>query len=716
MHFTFKLVTIVLKTIYPFNYFCSANFTKMRSVYSYLQRNYYEILKVILFIIAIVIVVWVSPKESIFRFEFQLGSPWKHADLFAPFDFAIIKTEKQLSEEREQILSNFKPYFKRLNDVTETGAANLDFTFGERWAITLGEGRSEDSIKYIQFLQKLYNKIEGTGIIRYDAVLDGQSSASRIRLIQGNEVSEVPVSNYLDIRSANDIARKAISNLNVEDSVFLQNIISQALVQNIYYDEDISRVEWEVILSQISPTRGLIQKDELVISTGEVVSAEKYQILTSLKTDYEQELGSSEARQIIIGGMVLLITLLFVVQFLFILLYKKQYYDGLKNIILILLTQVVLIVVTHYILEHYPQWIWMIPFAILPIIIVAFMDSGIAIIVHLITVMIIGFYAPNSFIFFYTQFTAGLIAVFTVRTLSKRADLFRATILVFLTYMVVYVSMLLVQEGSLDNFSTNLASNLGGSSVLLLLAFPIIFIYEKVFGVLTHLSLLELSNTNNPLLRDLAIKAPGTFQHSIQVSNLASEALYEIGGDALLARTGALYHDIGKMESPLYFVENQISGYNPHDELTYEESARIIIGHVLNGIEMARKARLPEQIIDFIRTHHGDRRVEYFYRLEKKVNPGMEVDQSEFTYHGPIPFSRETAVVMMADSVEAASRSIAEPDEQKINDLVDNIIDGQMKDNQFINADITMKEINTVRKVLKKKMLNIHHVRIAYPD
>ena len=688
----------------------------MSSVLSKLQHNYYEILKVILFILAIVIVVWVSPKESIFRFEFQLGAPWKHGDLFAPFDFAIIKTEKQLNEEKEQILSNFKPYFKYFDDVTEAGAANLEFTFGERWAITFGNERSVDSLKYLNFLKNIYKQIEDVGIIRYDVVIDGQSSSARIRLIQGNEVTEVPAIKFYNLRSANDLARQAISDFNVEDSVFLQNIISQSLVQNIYYDETISTTERDEILGQISPTRGLVQKDELIISTGEVVTAEKYQVLTSLKKDYEQDLGSSDARQMIIGGMVLLITLLFVIQFLFILLYKKKFYNALKNVVLILLTQVLLIVVSHFILENYPQWIWMIPFAILPVIIVAFMDAGIAIIVHLITVLIIGFYAPNSFVFFYTQFTAGLIAVFTVKSLSKRADLFRATILVFFTYMVVYVSMLLVQEGSLDEFSTNLATYLAGSSVLLLLAFPIIFIYEKFFGVLTHLSLLELSNTNNTLLRDLAIKAPGTFQHSMQVANLASEALYEIGGDALLARTGALYHDIGKMENPLYFVENQVSGYNPHDELTYEESARIIIGHVINGIEMARKARLPEQIIDFIRTHHGDRRVEYFYRLEKKLNPGMEVDQSEFTYHGPIPFSRETAVVMMADSVEAASRSIAQPDEQKINDLVDNIIDAQMKENQFINADITMKEINTVRKVLKKKMLNIHHVRIAYPD
>ena len=257
---------------------------------------------------------------------------------------------------------------------------------------------------------------------------------------------------------------------------------------------------------------------------------------------------------------------------------------------------------------------------------------------------------------------------------------------------------------------------MAGSSVLLLLAYPIILIYEKIFGVITQLTLLELSNTNNPLLRELSMKAPGTFQHSLQVANLASEALYAIGGDSLLARTGALYHDIGKMNNPMYFIENQVSDYNPHETLSSEESARIIIGHVLDGIEMARKAGLPEQIIDFIRTHHGDRRVEYFYRLERKMNPGMEVDQSEFTYHGPIPFSRETAVVMMADSVEAASRSINKLDEQKINDLVDNIVGSQINDGQFMNSDITLKDINVVKKVLKKKLLNINHARIAYPD
>ncbi len=688
----------------------------MNAILTQLQRHYYEIIKIALFILAIALTVWISPKESIFRYEFQQGKPWSHSDLFAPFDFSIVKTEEELANEREQILRNFAPYFKLYEEITERGRRDLEQSFADNWVITYSEDRRDDSLRFLNHLRRIYDQIEDKGIIRYNEVLEGKTESSPIRFIRGNEFSEVTLGSLYNIRTANDYALQQLNRYNYEDSIFMRNVISQALVQNVLYESNLSRAEIEQFLSRVSPTRGLIQKGELIISSGEVVTAEKYQQLSSLKKEYEQELGSSEARKIIVSGMVLLVSLLFILQFLYLFLYKKKFYDSLKYIIMILVTQAILMIVTHYIFENFPQWTLMIPFAILPVIIVAFTDAGVAIIVHLVTVMVLGFYAPNSFSFFYTQFAAGIVAVFAVRQLTKRADLFRASMLVFLTYMVVYVSLMLVQDGSVEKFSTNQATYLAGSSILLLLAFPFIFLYEKLFGILTHLSLLELSNTNNPLLRDLSIKAPGTFQHSLQVANLASEALYEIGGDALLARTGALYHDIGKMENPLYFVENQVSGYNPHDELTYEESARIIIGHVLTGIEMARKNGLPEQIIDFIRTHHGNRRVEYFYRLERKLNPGMEVDQTEFSYHGPIPFSRETAVVMMADSVEAASRSISQPDEQKINDLVDNIVNSQMEDNQFINAAITMKDINTVKKVLKKKLLNIHHVRIAYPD
>jgi putative nucleotidyltransferase with HDIG domain len=282
--------------------------------------------------------------------------------------------------------------------------------------------------------------------------------------------------------------------------------------------------------------------------------------------------------------------------------------------------------------------------------------------------------------------------------------------------LFVYTGFTLIQEGNLSAVDWQQIGAFTLSALFTMLALPLIYMLERIFGIITDLTLLELSNTNTPILRQLAQKAPGTFQHSMQVANLSEEALYEIGGDTLLARTGALYHDIGKMDNPVYFIENQMGGYNPHDDISFAESAHIIIDHVRIGIEKARKAKLPEQIIDFIRTHHGNRRVEYFYFMEQRQNPGLTLDERDFSYHGPIPFSKETAVVMMADSVEAASRSIKNPTEQKINDLIENIINKQMETNQFVNANITLKEINTVKKVLKKKLMNIYHVRIAYPD
>lgn len=688
----------------------------MYSLFSKIQHNYYEILKVLIFILAIVIVLWVSPKESIFKYEFQIGKPWSHGDLIAPFDYAILKTNEQIDAEKQQILSDFVPYFRYDDEIAQTGETQLIENFNLAWESRLADTVEADSARFRKFLVKLYKVFESRGIIRFNKVIEGKDKFTQLRLIQGNVVAETTLGQLYDIRSAIEHARDKVEEMGVSDSILLLNVISQSLVQNVIYDESKNEAEQEELLESVSTTHGLIQKGELIISTGELVTPEKYQTLISLKYDYEEDLNTSDSRMYIIGGMISLVSLMFLVQYLFIKFYRKRFYDQIKYIVLLLLSQLIFIIISDFVFITFPNWTYLIPFALLPIVISAFLDAGIAIFVYLVTLMLLGFYAPNSFEFFYTQAIVGLIAVFSVKKLSKRSDLFRATLMVFLTYSLVYISMMLIQEGNLDSFQWRLLTYYGGSSILILLAFPLIFIFEKSFGMVTQLTLLELSNTNNPLLRDLSIKAPGTFQHSLQVANLASEVIYEIGGDALLARTGALYHDIGKMKNPMYFVENQVAGYNPHDELSYEESAKIIIGHVLGGIEMARKEPIPEQIIDFIRTHHGTRRVEYFYKLERKQNPGMEVDQSEFTYHGPAPFTKETAVVMMADSVEAASRSISDPDEQKVNDLVDNIFTSLMDNGQFLNADITMKEISIAKKVLKKKLLNIHHVRIEYPE
>ncbi len=688
----------------------------MNSIISKIQHNYYEILKILSFAIAILVVVWVSPRESRFKYEFQVGKPWNHKDLIAPFDFSILKTPDQLNAEKTALLANYKPFFSYDKNITQTGRKTLINSFSQSWSeLHHGEGVT-DSLTELQTLLSIYDQVE-KGIIRSHPSIEGKPPSFTIRLIRGNKSFKKKLKAFYTINQANKYAHEVLQNMlgNI-DSSMLMKIIGNSLVQNTIYDARKNKIAKKELISQILPTRGLIQKGELIISQGEVVTNEKYQILNSLKTIYERELGESASWKFVLLGIILLNFLLFYTEFLFLKFFKKQIFNQLKYINLILLTQVVLIVISDFVFASFPGWSYLIPYTILPIIVAAFLDREAALVVYLITLMILGFYAPNSFEFFYTQFIAGFVAVFAVGSLSRRWYLVKTSLLVFLTYLIVYLSMLLVQEGSLQNISIPFITMVAGSSLLILLAFPFIFVYEKLFGILTQLTLLELSNTNNILLRELAEKAPGTFQHSMQVANLSSEVLFVIGGDSLLARTGALYHDIGKMKNSKYFIENQMPGYNPHDELTYEESAKIIIGHVLNGIGMARRAHIPEQIIDFIRTHHGKRRVEYFYRLERKLNPGMEVDSTDFTYHGPIPFTIETAVVMMADSVEAASRSITEPTEQKINDLVELIVNTLADDGQFANAPITFKQLSQTKKILKKKLLHIHHIRIAYPD
>jgi putative nucleotidyltransferase with HDIG domain len=412
----------------------------------------------------------------------------------------------------------------------------------------------------------------------------------------------------------------------------------------------------------------------------------------------------------ILLGQIILIAISIFVLLLFFIYFRKEILMDNRKIVLILMVIILITLFTSLTTTYSPAFLYLVPICLVPIVISAFFDTRLALYVHLITIIILGFLVPNSFEFIFLQFITGIIAVMNVANLQRRGQFFLTSVWIFVTYSVLYIGLILIQEGSLMEIDPIKFAMFGGSAVLTLFSYPLIYIFEKLFGFITDVTLV------NKLLRELSLKAPGTFQHSLQVANLAEDAIYEVGGNALLVRTGALYHDIGKMDMPMYFIENQVTGVNPHDDLTHEESTKIIISHVIKGIEKAKKHKLPEQIIDFIRTHHGIRKVEYFYILYKKDNPDEEFDESEFTYPGPIPFSKETAVVMMADSVEAASRSIREPDTERINELVDKIIDKQLDSGQFINADITLKDITRIRKILKKRLMTIYHVRIEYPE
>jgi putative nucleotidyltransferase with HDIG domain len=671
-------------------------------------------MKILVFMIVAAIIVWQIPRERKFRFDFQKGKPWQKESLFAPFDFAIYKPDEILKQEQQELLKNVHPYFVKQEEITKNARQSFTAQLDD-----LPDSKPSNDTLMIsekQILLDIFDSIQQQGILAYHPVLEHLEAQSKLNLIDDKVVTVSELRDFYTLKSAYDSALVFLSRTISGSENSYADDMGKAFVQNVIYDEAATKRERDAVLNELALTRGIIQKDELIISEGELVDDHDYNVLKSLQKAYEQRIGTISEQNALLFGQIILVVAVMMALFFFLRIIRPDVFDQLKKVNMILLLMLTILLPSFLILDLQPTLIYLMPFGLLPIILITFFDTRITMMVHLLTIILLGLVVPNPFMFLLLQLVIGFVVLFGLVNHNKRIYYFRTSVLIFLGYLVVYAGFTLIQESDIAAVSWQQIGAFMLSALFTMLALPLIYLLERLFGMITDLTLLELSNTNTPLLRQLAQKAPGTFQHSMQVANLSEEALYEIGGDTLLARTGALYHDIGKMDNPVYFIENQMGGYNPHDDVTFAESAQIIIDHVRKGIEKARKAKLPEQIIDFIRTHHGNRRVEYFYFMEQKQNPGLTLDERDFSYHGPIPFSKETAVVMMADSVEAASRSIKNPTEQKINDLIENIITKQMETNQFVNANITLKEINTVKKVLKKKLMNIYHVRIAYPD
>jgi len=683
-----------------------------------IRGNYELITKIFLLLISIAVLVMVFPKERKFKYEFQKGKPWLHTDLIAPFNFAINKTKDEIEQERVQILEGINPYFTYDKEVTEQKKKDLLQAFESAWENKYGD----DDMFLAQKMASrkaavsVFDSIFEAGIIRIDPVIEGKPANFSIIVVRNNMASEAELGKLFTLQEASEAIEASLGPGESVDHQLVSDLLRNSLVHNVFYDEKKTEAEISSRLDALSLTKGMVQQGELIISKGELITASKFQVLESLRLSYENQKASEFTFFSILAGQVIIISVVMIILFVILWFYRKDIASSNKKLVLILSVAVVTIIGTDLVVTYQPDYLYLIPFCLVPVVIRAFFNTRLAIYVHLITVILAGFLVPDSFQFVFMQLIAGFAGIFSLYNFERRGQIFIASMWIFFAYSLVYTGKALIEEGDIASIEPVNYAIFAGSSFLILFAYPLIYILEKIFGMITDITLIELSNTNNKLLRDLAQKAPGTFQHSIQVANLAEEAIYEIGGNALLVRVGALYHDIGKMNNALYFVENQSTGVNPHDELTYEESANIIINHVLDGIEMAKKNNLPEEIIDFIRTHHGTRKVEYFYIKQKKDFPDEEVDDRTFSYHGPIPFSRETAVLMMADSVEAASRSLKKPDEEAINNLVEGIITKQVETDQFINSDITLRDITTIKKILKKKMKNIYHVRIAYPE
>lgn len=690
----------------------------MKKFLSYFRNHYSDISKILLFSLSIVLLVIIFPKEGKFKYEFSKGKPWMHEDLIAPFDFAILKSSQELQQEQENALKNLKYCFTRNPELYKAKRSDLITEFDKFWQSKYGPNQRLQKKKEILLNNCLaiFDSIMNRGIIERIPEIEDQPQDLKIIVITNNTAEEKTLEDLFTIHSADDYIRQNLENVNPADKSLLITMIENELVQNVRYAEDRTEKEKQEILEKISLTRGMIQSGERIISKGELVTNDKYRELESLRKDYESMLGASFKYAGILAGQIILLAVSMIALYLFLYFFRKETFAEDKKIILILLLIVSMVLITSLVVKYIPEYVYIVPVCLIPIIVGIFTDSRLALFTHLITIISTGLIVPNSYEFVFLQLFAGIVTILTIAKFERRSQFFLTSLMIFVTYSVIYPGMTLIKEGSLQDINYIYFAQFGVSALLTLFSYPVIFIFEKLFGFITDVTLLELSNTNNKLLRELALKAPGTFQHSMQMANLAEEAVFEIGGNPLLVRTGAMYHDIGKINDPLYFIENQTTGLNPHDELTYEESASIIIDHITAGVERAKKYNLPEQIIDFIRTHHGTRKAEYFFNMAKKENPDEDVDEKIFTYHGPEPFSKETAVLMMADSVEAASRTLTKPDEDAISNFVEQAIDKQMANHQFDNADITLRDIRKIKKIFKKKLMNIYHLRIEYPD
>ncbi|OAB78996.1 HD family phosphohydrolase [Cochleicola gelatinilyticus] len=681
----------------------------MQQLLLFLSRNQSLIYKAFLFIAATFLIIYMLPKGGQFKYNFQKGKPWQYENLYAPFSFTIKKETETLQKEQEAIRANAIPYFDFDVDIVTDSRASFNEILNEVYVDSLF-AISETAVQRIGniVIEDVYTK----------GVVDAIYSYSGDRLIylkKGNEIEEITYTQLFRLENLKKRVNTAVTNNNaIEVRELLQKILARTIQPNVSLNVKLTEAAIEAEINAINPNRGIIEKGGRIVAKGEVVEGDKFQILNSLKAEYQSQVWSQSNYYWLMIGYSMLVMLVFLMLFLFLKKYRPEIFYNNTKVTFIFFNIFLMVFLTTIVVKLDAKYVYVVPLCILPLILKAFFDPRLGLFVHVLTILLLGFVVPNSFEYMFLQIIAGIVTILTVSELYKRANLFISVGQITIIYIIGYFAFFLIQEGNIQVLHWETFGYFVLSGLATLFAHPLIYFYEKIFGLVSDVSLLELSDTNSKLLKELSNKAPGTFHHSLNVANLAEAAANEIGANAMLVRVGALYHDIGKMTNPTFFTENQVNSINSHNELDPKESAQIIIDHVINGVETARKNNLPDRVIDFIRTHHGTSLVYYFYKREKEKNG--EVDENDFRYPGPMPFSKETAILMMADSVEAASKSLKEPTSSKIDMFVEKIIDGQMEQGQFLNANITFKEIQTIKKVLKKKLNNIYHLRVEYPE
>lgn len=682
----------------------------MNSINSQRQFSYKDLLyKCLIFVVTVSIISYFMPKEGKFNYDFELDTPWKYGLLQASFDFPIHKSEQQIQKEQDSLLVLYQPYF----DVDKNVEKNMLLKLREDYNQHLKH--SLPSSDYIRHIERTLKHIYEKGVLSVqDAQLLSEDSIQTILLVDKNVATSQPVDRLYSVKGAYEHLLNA-DTLHYNKRILQACNLDNYLTSNINYDLEKSEASLQELLSTVSPAKGVVQNGQKIVDRGEIIDQQTYDILNSLRHAWEKRSDTVQEIHLTFIGQTLLVSVLILCFMIFLELFRKEYYQRKRSVLLLFALIVFFPVILSIMVEENLSNVYVVPLAMIPIIIGIFLDSRTAFMAHTTIILICSIFLRYPHQFIILQMAAGMTAIYSLRELSQRSQLLRTALIVVISYAILYFAFELIQEDDLTKLNTRMYIYFVINGILLLFVYPLLFILEKTFGFTSNVTLVELSNINNKLLRQMSEVVPGTFQHSLQMANLAAEAANKIGANSQLVRTGALYHDIGKMVNPAFFTENQ-TNVNPHKNLSYEQSAQVIINHITDGIKLAEKHQLPKVIKDFIRTHHGKGVAKYFYISYKNEHPDEEIDIEKFSYPGPNPFTKEQAILMMADAVEAASRSLSEYTEESIGTLIEKIIDGQVSEGYFKECPITFKDIATVKALFKEKLKTVYHTRITYPE
>ena len=665
------------------------------------------IIEALLIVSCIALIVYFMPRDTKFNYHFSIDTPWSYGQLMSDFDFPIYKGNEEIKSERDSLRRNFQPYFDMDSQVTTEALERFKKDYYGRFSEIISQQQ------YNTYRQRLINAYK-RGIVSIESAEKiKRDSLSNIKIISDN------IAFSSDIDKLNTI-KSVYEQLTYNDTLPKETLrllrFEEYIHPNVIYDSVKTNLALKELEASVSISDGMVQKGQKIISRGDIVDEKLYRTLESYKYEWDKRNNENRHTGLTLLGQILIVTMALVGLVFFINIYRPTYLRQTNKFILIFLLITTFSIIVGLMVKTHTGNVYMVPFAMVPVLLCLFVDSRTAFMTHIIQTYICSTMLSAPHIFILIQIAGGCAAIFSLRELTARSQLFRTVFIIFISHTLTCFAYELITENDFAKLNLSMYIYFLISGSLLLIAYPLMFAIEKIFGFTSSVTFIELSNINNDLLGKLSQEAPGTFQHSMQVGNLAEEAARRIGANSIEVRTGALYHDIGKIKNSIYFTENQSGGISPHNSLAPEQSAKTILQHVKDGIAIAESNHLPQSIKDFITTHHGTSKTGYFYITYKNEHPDEEIDESLFTYPGPMPKTREQAILMMADSVEAASHSLKEYTESNINALVDKIIDAQLENGQFTQAPLTFKDIDTIKATFKERLKAIYHTRISYPE